>query len=67
MVSLYTSGGAEKVFAIVGATGVCVVCYVLPVAIHLKLLAVRRRGRRQQVSREGSNGGSGVLVVEQVG
>lgn len=28
---------AEKIFAITGATAVCIVCYVIPVALHLKL------------------------------
>ncbi|KAK9843248.1 hypothetical protein WJX74_009204 [Apatococcus lobatus] len=34
---------SEKIFAITGATAVCLVCYVIPVAIHLKLRARSRQ------------------------
>ena len=34
---------AEKLFAVTGATGVCLVSYVLPVAVHLKLYLTRWR------------------------
>ncbi|KAK9867727.1 hypothetical protein WJX84_006460 [Apatococcus fuscideae] len=34
---------SEKIFAITGATAVCLVCYVIPVVVHLKL---RARGRQ---------------------
>ena len=36
-VALIFPAYAEKIFAITGATAVCIVCYVLPVALHLKL------------------------------
>lgn len=36
-VALIFPSYAEKIFAITGATAVCIVCYVLPVALHLKL------------------------------
>lgn len=39
-VALVFPSYAEKIFAITGATAVCIVCYVLPVALHLKLRAV---------------------------
>ncbi|CAK0750260.1 hypothetical protein CVIRNUC_001976 [Coccomyxa viridis] len=36
-VALAFPTGAEKIFAVTGATAVCIVCYVIPVALHLKL------------------------------
>eukprot|EP00191_Tetraselmis_sp_GSL018_P023491 CAMPEP_0177621826 /NCGR_PEP_ID=MMETSP0419_2-20121207/27828_1 /TAXON_ID=582737 /ORGANISM="Tetraselmis sp., Strain GSL018" /LENGTH=353 /DNA_ID=CAMNT_0019121841 /DNA_START=800 /DNA_END=1861 /DNA_ORIENTATION=- len=38
-VTLSFSEGSEKIFAITGSTGVCMACYVLPIAIY-------RRGQR---------------------
>ncbi|CAL8462502.1 g2035 [Coccomyxa elongata] len=36
-VALAFPTGAEKIFAVTGATAVCIVCYVIPVALHLKI------------------------------
>lgn len=38
-VALIFPSGAEKIFAVTGATAVCLVCYMLPVIIHLLLLS----------------------------
>ena len=50
-VALLVPDKAEKIYAIVGATAVCVVCYVIPVFIQLQLYSRRRRRfkQRQQV------------------
>ncbi|KAK9817843.1 hypothetical protein WJX72_002950 [[Myrmecia] bisecta] len=37
MVAMVFPAYAEKIFAITGATAVCLVCYVIPVAIHLRM------------------------------
>ena len=37
LVALVFPAYAEKIFAITGATAVCIVCYVIPVGLHLKL------------------------------
>lgn len=37
LVALIFPAYAEKIFAITGATAVCIVCYVIPVGLHLKL------------------------------
>lgn len=57
LLALLTPGGAEKVYAVVGASGVCIVCYVLPVCIHMKLLYVRRQQqqRLKRMSQEPSS------------
>lgn len=39
LVALVFPAYSEKIFAITGATAVCIVCYVIPVALHLKLRA----------------------------
>ncbi|DBB04668.1 TPA: hypothetical protein ACH3X1_012728 [Trebouxia sp. C0004] len=39
LVALIFPAYAEKIFAITGATAVCIVCYVIPVGLHLKLRA----------------------------
>lgn len=52
-VALLVPDKAEKIYAVVGATAVCVVCYVIPVFIQLQLYRRRRRRakrRWQQVS-----------------
>jgi hypothetical protein len=52
-VALLVPDKAEKIYAVVGATAVCVVCYVIPVFIQLQLYRRRRRKakrRWQQVS-----------------
>ncbi|KAK9845342.1 hypothetical protein WJX81_003878 [Elliptochloris bilobata] len=36
-VALLFPSSAEKIFAVTGASAVCVVCYVIPVAMHLRL------------------------------
>lgn len=51
-VALAFPSAAEKFFAVTGATAVCAVVYVLPIAIHLRLY-LRRRG-----SGSGGQGGS---------
>ena len=38
-VALMFPSAAEKIFAVTGATAVCLVCYLLPVIIHLLLYA----------------------------
>jgi hypothetical protein len=48
-IALLNPGGAEKIYALVGASGVCIVCYVLPVWFHLKLMHVRRQAAKNQV------------------
>ena len=60
---------SEKVFAITGASAVCIVCYVVPVLVHLLLL---RRGAKEagQEGLEQQNGvqtpllGQGVQVKQ---
>lgn len=42
-VALLFPDQAEKIFAVVGATAVCVVCYVLPVFIQLRLYSKQRQ------------------------
>eukprot|EP00199_Chlamydomonas_sp_CCMP681_P000359 CAMPEP_0119116390 /NCGR_PEP_ID=MMETSP1180-20130426/52256_1 /TAXON_ID=3052 ORGANISM="Chlamydomonas cf sp, Strain CCMP681" /NCGR_SAMPLE_ID=MMETSP1180 /ASSEMBLY_ACC=CAM_ASM_000741 /LENGTH=542 /DNA_ID=CAMNT_0007105527 /DNA_START=42 /DNA_END=1667 /DNA_ORIENTATION=+ len=37
---------AEKIFAVTGCTAVCLVCYVLPVYIHLKLRSMQRQAQK---------------------
>lgn len=52
-VALLVPDKAEKIYAVVGATAVCVVCYVIPVFIQLqRYRRQRRRAKRrwQQVS-----------------
>ena len=45
-VALAVPGFAEKIFAVTGATAVAMVCYVIPVLIHLRLRhAVKLRVR----------------------
>lgn len=41
-VALIFPSASEKIFAVTGATAVCLVCYLLPVVIHL-LLYVQSR------------------------
>eukprot|EP00882_Tetradesmus_deserticola_P007880 GHRQ01008295.1.p1 GENE.GHRQ01008295.1~~GHRQ01008295.1.p1 ORF type:complete len:441 (+),score=174.27 GHRQ01008295.1:41-1324(+) len=48
-IALLNPGGAEKIYALVGASGVCIVCYVLPVWFHLRLMHVRRQAACSQV------------------
>jgi amino acid permease len=48
-IALMNPGGAEKIYALVGASGVCIVCYVLPVWFHLRLMHVRRTAAKNQV------------------
>lgn len=48
-IALLNPGGAEKIYALVGASGVCIVCYVLPVWFHLRLMHVRRQAAKSQV------------------
>uniref|UniRef100_A0A383V717 Amino acid transporter transmembrane domain-containing protein n=1 Tax=Tetradesmus obliquus TaxID=3088 RepID=A0A383V717_TETOB len=49
-IALLNPGGAEKIYALVGASGVCIVCYVLPVWFHLRLMHVRRQAAKSQVT-----------------
>jgi hypothetical protein len=48
-IALLNPGGAEKIYALVGASGVCIVCYVLPVWFHMRLMHVRRQAAKNQV------------------
>lgn len=49
-VALLVPDKAEKIYAVVGATAVCVVCYVIPVFIQLQLYRRRRaRAKHRQV------------------
>jgi ABC-type arginine/histidine transport system permease subunit len=41
-VALAVPDQAEKIYAVVGSTAVCVVCYVIPVYIQLQLYRRRR-------------------------
>ena len=43
-VSLLFPSASEKIFAVTGATAVCLVCYLLPVIIHLLLYCSDRCG-----------------------
>lgn len=52
-VALLVPDKAEKIYAVVGATAVCVVCYVIPVYIQLQLYS-RRRQRLKQHQVRGS-------------
>jgi solute carrier family 38 (sodium-coupled neutral amino acid transporter), member 11 len=38
---------SERAFALTGASGVCIVCYVIPVLTHFKLLFFREKGEEQ--------------------
>ena len=44
LVALIFPAYAEKIFAITGATAVCIVCYVIPVGLHLKMRANEKHG-----------------------
>ena len=44
LVALIFPAYAEKIFAITGATAVCIVCYVIPVGLHLKLRSNKKLG-----------------------
>lgn len=57
LVALIFPAYAEKIFAITGATAVCIVCYVIPVGLHLKMRANEKLGspilsQMQQEERE---------------
>ena len=41
-VALAVPDKAEKIYAIVGATGVCVVSYIIPVYVHLQVLRAQK-------------------------
>ncbi|KAK9906824.1 hypothetical protein WJX75_008674 [Coccomyxa subellipsoidea] len=53
-VALAFPTGAEKIFAVTGATAVCIVCYVIPVALHLKIYC--SQGGYAQLDRVATNG-----------
>lgn len=42
LVALIFPAYAEKIFAVTGATAVCIVCYVIPVGLHLKLQSLEQ-------------------------
>lgn len=44
LVALIFPAYAEKIFAFTGATAVCIVCYVIPVGLHLKMRANEKLG-----------------------
>lgn len=62
---------AEKIFAFTGCTAVCLVCYVIPVYIHLKLRSLAMKGQaRQPVCRHSTDGvadAAGAGVEEALG
>ena len=45
LVALLFPKAAEKIFAVTGATVVCIVCYVVPVFIHFHMYRCQRRDR----------------------
>jgi ABC-type arginine/histidine transport system permease subunit len=47
-VALAVPDKAEKIYAVVGATAVCVVCYVIPVYIQLQLYRRQRLWFKQR-------------------
>jgi ABC-type arginine/histidine transport system permease subunit len=49
-VALAVPDQAEKIYAVVGATAVCVVCYVIPVYIQLQMFRRSKQQRKLQVS-----------------
>jgi ABC-type arginine/histidine transport system permease subunit len=48
-VALAVPDQAEKIYAVVGATAVCVVCYVIPVYIQLQMFFRSKQQRKLQV------------------
>lgn len=48
-VALAVPDQAEKIYAVVGATAVCVVCYVIPVYIQLQMFRRSKQQRKLQV------------------
>jgi sodium-coupled neutral amino acid transporter 11 len=42
-VALCFPGASDRIFNLTGATGVCVVCYIIPCYIHFRVLAHQRR------------------------
>uniref|UniRef100_A0A383VGQ9 Amino acid transporter transmembrane domain-containing protein n=1 Tax=Tetradesmus obliquus TaxID=3088 RepID=A0A383VGQ9_TETOB len=51
-VALAVPDQAEKIYAVVGATAVCVVCYVIPVYIQLQMFRRSKQQRKLQVLEE---------------
>lgn len=47
-VALLVPDKAEKIYAVVGSTAVCVVCYVIPVFIQLQLYRRQRRRAKRR-------------------
>ena len=64
-VALLFPAAAEKIFAITGATAVCLVCYVIPVVLHLRLhwLGVPPQPDDAQASPQGWHSSSGRFGV----
>jgi hypothetical protein len=60
-VALSFPGAADRIFSLTGATGVCLVCYVIPCYIHFKVLAHRRAMARGSVG-----AGAGAAACEGV-
>jgi hypothetical protein len=48
-VALRFPSASEKVFAVVGATAVCVVVYIVPVFIHIKVFLAQQRDQEDRV------------------
>lgn len=51
---------SERAFALTGATGVCIVCYIIPVVVHFMLLFQRKAPPSgSMLSTPAQNGGDG--------
>lgn len=69
VVALLFPTQAEKMFAVTGATGVCLVCYVIPSCIHRKVVLVtaqRRKQLRDQPDQQQGLGSSGLASAHDV-
>jgi hypothetical protein len=63
-VALAFPTAAEQMFAITGATGVALVCYILPVGIHLRMRSLQQRGSMKP---EGEGEGPAQRLLEGLG
>ncbi|MEW5318684.1 MAG: hypothetical protein WDW38_009886 [Sanguina aurantia] len=68
VVALLFPTQAEKMFAVTGATGVCLVCYVIPSCIHRKVVLVtaqrQQQLRDQQDQQQGPLGSPGLASAQ---
>lgn len=65
-VALAVPDKAEKIYAVVGATAVCVVCYVIPVYIQLQLYRRQRLWFKQRQLRDNENQLTAALLADDV-